>query len=155
MAAIPPEILGHTEIVCMKPQVLDKIMNSVGARPPESGGILLATTDLAEITEFYFDETADCSAITYTPDIRTLQKKLDEEWAPRNLDFVGFVHSHPGMDCLSAGDLDYIARFFECNSELTRFIAPIVVPEEFRINFFIVERTAPRRPVPAWPYLTV
>lgn len=124
-------------------EVIDQIMNTIGARPPESGGILLGPADSQDVTAYYFDNTARCSGVTYTPDTDLLQKLIDERWTPAGLEFRGFVHSHPGLCRLSHGDLDYIRNILAANPQMQRFIAPIVLPDEFRIEINTVYRDGP------------
>lgn len=127
--------------------VLRRILGTVGARPPETGGILLGPVGGEEITHFHFDSTARCTGGTYSPDIPTLARLMKEEWQPRKLDFKGFTHSHPGsFDQLSAGDIRYIKRLLELNDDMKRFIAPIVIPFQHRIRPIVVLRSQPDRP---------
>lgn len=142
-----PKIIVHASVI-------DRIMNSIGARPAETGGILLGPTDSNEITNFFFDATADCTGITYTPDVRALQKKLDNDWLPQKIDFKGFCHSHPSaLDRPSSGDLEFIGRLLKSNPDMPHFIAPIVIPDEFRIRFYLIDRRNPEQPQEAVPQL--
>lgn len=120
-----------------------EIMRTVGALKPETGGILLGPVGSNEITAFYFDCGAQCSAATYSPDCTTLSRKMHDEWLPSGLDMKGFVHSHPGLDQLSSGDLTYIARLLAINPDMSVFAAPIVLPETFQILPFVVFSDAP------------
>ena len=53
----------------------------------------------------------------------------------------GFVHSHPGrLDRLTTGDLSYIKRLLQKNTDMDIFIAPIVIPREYRMRPMIVSR---------------
>lgn len=118
----------HCAILCM-----------IGARRPETGGILLGPIGSNDVTDFYFDATASCSGATYTPDHVTLRRKMNEEWVPAGIDMKGFVHSHPGgFDRLSAGDLAYIRRLLEKNADMSVFAAPIVIPEAFCLRAIVV-----------------
>lgn len=130
--------------IVMKSSVLCHIMRTVGARPAETGGILLGPLGSNDITAFYFDETAECTGGTYSPDHLLLRRKLKEDWIPSGIDFKGFVHSHPGrFDRLSGGDLRYIRRLLEKNTDMDFFVAPIVIPQEFRLRPIIVLRCHP------------
>jgi proteasome lid subunit RPN8/RPN11 len=130
--------------ICMSRHVRCQIMSTVGAKRPETGGILLGPTGSNDITDFYFDSTADCTGGTYTPDHVTLRKKMKEIWLPAGLDMKGFVHSHPGgFDRLSGGDLIYIRRLLQSNPEMSVFIAPVVFPEEFRLRAIVVLAAQP------------
>jgi proteasome lid subunit RPN8/RPN11 len=114
-------------------------MCTVGAYPPETGGILLGPIGGDDVTDFYFDATAACSGATYTPDHVTLGRKMREEWLPAGLDMKGFVHSHPGgFDRLSGGDLTYIGRLLARNPDMSVFAAPIVIPHAFRLRAIVV-----------------
>lgn len=125
--------------IWMSRHVRCAIMSTIGARMPETGGILLGPTASDDITHFYFDRTADCSGATYTPDHLTLRRKMKEEWLPADLDFKGFCHSHPaGFDRLSGGDMVYIRRLLERNPEMRVFAAPIVIPHSFSIRAILV-----------------
>jgi proteasome lid subunit RPN8/RPN11 len=123
--------------------VVCEIMRTIGSKPPETGGILLGPIGRSEITAFYFDVTADCTAVTYTPDHDTLRRKMREEWIPAGIDFKGFVHSHPGFDRLSAGDMSYIKRLLAKNPDIEAFAAPIVVSAEYRLRPIVVLRDHP------------
>ena len=124
--------------IAMSRHVRCQIMHTIGARRPETGGILLGPIGSNDITDFYFDATASCSGATYTPDYLTLRRKMQEVWMPSGLDMKGFVHSHPGGDQLSGGDLVYIRRLLEKNPDMSVFAAPIVLPEEFRLRAIVV-----------------
>src|SRR4030042_3355823 len=129
----------------MAHQVINDIINSIGSQPPESGGILLGPVGTNEVTEFYFDQSGTCSGATYSPDHVSLMRKMKEEWLPAGIDFKGFAHSHPGrLDWLTGGDLSYINRLLDKNEDMEMFIAPIVIPCEFRLRPIVVLRKGPR-----------
>lgn len=116
-------------------------LTAIASRPPESGGLLLGPMGGNDITDFYFDATANCTGGTYSPDTVALSRKLKQEWMPSGLDFKGFVHSHPRrFDRPSSGDLRYITRLLEINPEMTQFAVPIVIPGEYRMRPFVVLR---------------
>lgn len=128
----------------MSSHVRCRIMCSIGARKPETGGILLGPIGGTDITDFYFDSTAQCSGGTYTPDHLTLSRKMREVWMPSGLDMKGFVHSHPGgFDRLSEGDLVYIRRLLEKNPDMSVFAAPILIPQSFRLQPIVVLANQP------------
>lgn len=125
---------------------LRRILCSICSRPPETGGILLGPIDSNDVSDFYFDHTARCTAGTYSPDHVALRQKMKDQWLPSGIDMKGFVHSHPGaLDRPSAGDLAYIARLLQKNPAMPLFIAPIVIPEQFRIVPYLVLRDEPQR----------
>jgi proteasome lid subunit RPN8/RPN11 len=127
-------------------EALGRIMCSICSRPPETGGILLGPVDGNDVTDFYFDYSARCTGGTYAPDHITLRQKMKGQWLPIGIDMKGFVHSHPGaLDRPSAGDMVYIARLLEKNPEMPFFVAPIVIPLQFRIEPYVVLRDDPQR----------
>jgi hypothetical protein len=129
--AVPP--------ICMSRHLCCKLMCTIGARPAESGGILLGPIGTNDVTDFYFDSAAHCTGATYTPDLLTLQRKMKEVWIPSGIDFKGFCHSHPG-NCarLTGGDMVYIRRLLQLNPDMSVFAAPIVIPQAFRLEAIVV-----------------
>lgn len=128
----------------MSRHVRCQIMRTIGARPAETGGILLGPIGGSDITGFYFDETAECSHSTYTPDVPTLRRKMNEEWLPAGIDMKGFVHSHPGHFArLSGGDLEFIRRLLQKNPDMAFFAAPIVIPRAFLLQPILVSADRP------------
>jgi len=129
----------------MAHQVINDIMNSVGSLPPERGGILLGPVGTNEVTKFCFDQGGRCSGASYSPDHVSLMRRMNEEWLPAGIDMKGFVHSHPGrLDWLTGGDLSYINQLLDKNVDMEMFIAPIVIPCEFRLRPIVVLRQRPR-----------
>lgn len=125
-------------------RVVREIMLTIGARPPETGGILLGPLGTEIITHYHFDDAAACSAVTYTPDHVGLGRRMREEWIPAGLDMKGFVHAHPaGVEGLSGGDLEYIGRLLARNTDMAVFAAPIILPHAFRICPWLVLRGNP------------
>jgi len=131
-------------ILKMNSRVYWEILSTIGSRPAETGGILLGPMDSNDITNFYFDKSARCSEGTYSPDIVTLNKKLEEEWEPSRINFKGFAHSHPqGYSGLSSGDMSYIQRLLKINPHLDMFVAPIILPYEHIMQPLVVLNTIP------------
>jgi len=117
-------------------------MSTIVARPPETGGVLVGPRDSDLVTEFFFDQAARCTSASYSPDHEAINRLSREVWRPAQLELKGFVHSHPdGLESPSGGDLAYIRRIFEANSELRVLLAPIVSPTRFRLHPFVIQRT--------------
>lgn len=129
-------------IVRFKRSAFVDTMRSICSYAPETGGILLGPIETDHvITDFYFDKGAICSGSTYSPDHVALSKKMQKEWIPAGMDMKGFVHSHPNsFDRLSSGDLVYISRLLKRNTDMSMFIAPIIIPHQFRMNPYVVLR---------------
>jgi proteasome lid subunit RPN8/RPN11 len=138
----PKDFDKHTmATIKMSQKAYRKMMYYICSRPAESGGILLGPVGTNEVTDFYFDRKANCSAVTYTPDHVTLNKKMKEDWLPAGIDMKGFAHSHSScLDRLSSGDLSYIKRFLNKNSDMDMFIAPVIIPEEYRMRPMFVAK---------------
>jgi hypothetical protein len=133
-----------TVVVRIAADVIRNIFLTIGAQEPETGGILLGPVASNDITNFYFDSGAACSNVTYAPDYITLRRKMKQEWLPHGIDMKGFVHSHPGrFDTLSRGDFVYINKLFKSNPDMDLFVAPIVIPGEFRMQPLVVRRSSP------------
>lgn len=147
---IPPitiDVIDGIPPITITRRALDDIFRSIASQEPETGGILLGPVGSDEVTVFHFDASAKCSSGTYSPDTVTLARKMKEEWLPSGLDLKGFCHSHPGtFDRLSSGDITYIGRLLEINPDMNVFVAPIVIPFQFRIRPIIVLRSQPDRP---------
>ena len=92
----------------MTRQVYDQICNTIGRRPPESGGILGSSDGGKTIDRFYFDATAKVTGGTYSPDTEVINRVL-AHWDTQDILLVGFVHSHPkGYAKPSEGDYRYV-----------------------------------------------
>lgn len=125
----------------IKREALYAAVKKIGSRPAESGGIFLGPAGTNVITHFYFDRGGSCTGTSYTPDHMTLRKKMQEEWLPAGLDMKGFVHSHPGsLDSLTSGDMSYIKRLLNKNTDMDMFIAPIILPSRNAIRPWVVTR---------------
>lgn len=125
----------------MSHKAYKKIMNSICSRPAESGGILLGPVGTNEVTDFYFDSGGTCTGASYSPDHVTLNKLMKQKWLPAKIDMKGFAHSHPGrLDKLTSGDLSYIKRLLNKNSDMDMFIAPIIIPGEYRMRPMFVAK---------------
>jgi proteasome lid subunit RPN8/RPN11 len=129
-------------VVAMAWAAYEDILRCIASRPAETGGILLGPVGSAAITRFHFDQAGSCTACSYSPDYVGLSRRMKQEWLPSGIDMKGFVHSHPGrLDWLTAGDLHYVRRLLLANDDMNVFVAPIVIPVEFRIRPIVVLRT--------------
>ena len=136
--------LSGVPVIPMSYAVYRDILHSIGSHPPEMGGILLGPIGTNEVTKLFVDSGGSFSSSTYSPDHVTLNRKMKDEWLPAGIDMKGFVHSHPGrFDQLSTGDLAYIARLLDKNDDMDMFIAPIVIPQGFRMQPIVVLRENP------------
>jgi hypothetical protein len=131
-------------VVNMKRKAFDKAMLAICSQPVERGGLFLGPIDSDDVCDFFFDSGGNFLHGTYSPDYITLNKKLKEEWIPSGSDFKGVCHSHPGrLDVLTPEDLAYIGRLLKLNPDMSMFVAPIIIPPEFRMHMMVVFRDNP------------
>ena len=111
-------------------EVANQIENTIGSLPAETGGFL-GTSDGKNVDHFYFDHTAETSAVTYTPNVVAVNRKL-KEWSEDGVRLVGNIHSHPeGYTRPSRADIKYAQRIMEA-LDLPEFFILIVQPEHER-----------------------
>ena len=112
--------------VLMTQKVYGQIMEVLGKKKPELGGMLGFSSDRDTIDSYVFDAGAKVNSTEYNPNIEYLQSVLDGEWEKKNISLGGFVHSHPGdFDRLSWADVEYAQRIMEA-FELGHLFMPIV-----------------------------
>jgi molybdopterin/thiamine biosynthesis adenylyltransferase len=129
----------------MTRNVYETIENTVGNLAAESGGALGWQLDERVVRFFTFDEASRNTAVTYSPDVATLNEMLREDWNARGIRLAGFVHSHPsGYLRPSPGDMYYAERILAANPDLPCLMLPIVatVPDtgKFRLVPYVVVR---------------
>lgn len=129
----------------MTRSVFEQIRRMIGSQPAEQGGPLGGSRETGVVSHFYFDDSANRSRTTYSPDHNLLNKLFAEEWNPAGINLLGFVHSHPGKyRCPSAGDVVYARNILKHIPELKRLFLPIVMTEpdtgQFRIFPYAAER---------------
>lgn len=117
-----------------------QIMGAVGTKPPENGMPLGGDPVDGVVRHVVFDDGAERSASTYSPDHVRLNRLLTEWWGPSGIRLLGFVHSHPGRFTQpSGGDLRYARVILQANPHLERLLMPIVTVEpEPALHPFIV-----------------
>lgn len=129
------------EAIKIKHKALYDLMDNIGSILPERGGILLGPVGRDYITDFYFDHSGTSTSGSYTPDHVTINRKLHEYWEPAGLEIKGIAHSHPGsLDSLTNEDMSYIRRLMLRDSNIERFVAPIVLPHHYAIRPLVVSR---------------
>jgi len=108
----------------MTESVYSAIRDTIGSRPAEQGG-MLGSSDGSIIDHYHFDEHAESTDATYSPNVEALQSVL-REWAEQDIEMMGFVHSHPpGVLRPSKGDIKYAAAIIAVNDS-DRLALPIV-----------------------------
>lgn len=122
----------------MTKEVFHEIEQTIGRFPSERGGMLGGCRQSGRITHYFFDRTASCSGVTYSPDTDTVNPQL-QSWNAQGIDLIGFVHSHPGsFGRPSGGDLVYAKRIIAHCESMEIFYMPIIntKPESGKFSMF-------------------
>ena len=107
--------------------VYRQILGAVGGKPPENGMLLGGDPADGVVRHVVFDDGAERSGSTYSPDHVRLNRLLSDWWRPPSIRLLGFVHSHPGRFARpSGGDLHYARVILDANPHLERLLMPIV-----------------------------
>lgn len=135
---------GLPEVVRMTTAVHRQIMGAIGTKAPENGMPLGGDPADGIVRHVVFDDGAERSGSTYSPDHVRLNALLMDWWRPSGIRLLGFVHSHPGQFARpSGGDLRYAEAILKANPHLGRLLMPIVtVTPEPMIHPFVVRRAA-------------
>jgi len=128
----------------MSAGVYRQIMGTIGTKAPENGMLLGGDPADGIVRHVVFDDGAQRSDSTYSPDHVRLNALLTDWWRPSGIRFLGFIHSHPGQFARpSGGDLRYAGIILNANPHLERLLMPIVtVSPEPTIHPFVVLRTS-------------
>lgn len=120
-----------------------QIMGAIGSKSPENGMLLGGDPADGIVRHVVFDDRAERSGSTYSPDHVRLNALLTDWWRPSGIRLLGFVHSHPGQIARpSGGDLRYAEVILKGNPHLDRLLMPIVtVLPEPAIHPFVVVRS--------------
>jgi molybdopterin/thiamine biosynthesis adenylyltransferase len=119
-----------------------QILGAIGTKMPENGMVLGGDPTDGIVRHVVFDDGAERSGSTYSPDHVRLNALLTDWWRPSGIRLLGFVHSHPGRFARpSGGDLAYAEMILKANPHLDRLLMPIVtVSPEAAIHPFVVVR---------------
>jgi hypothetical protein len=140
------------EVIRITTAVHRQIMGAIGTKAPENGMPLGGDPADGIVRHVVFDDGAERSGSTYSPDHVRLNALLADWWRPSGIRLLGFVHSHPGQFARpSGGDLHYAEAILKANPHLERLLMPIVtVTPEPMIHPFVVRRAGDGvRAVPA------
>lgn len=105
----------------------NEIINYIGSRPAESGGMLFGREDDYVITRFVPDTAATTTRATYTINAEALNPVIQKLWKEEQLSLIGIVHSHPhGFGMLSAPDMAYFSDLLRNKMKRAHFYTPLV-----------------------------
>lgn len=125
--SLTPAELESATTLTFTPTALDSIRRTVGSRQAETGAVLGGSRRTGVISRVWSDRRAATSRSTYSPDVAAVNRLLNQQWTPRGIDFLGFVHSHPaGATRPSPGDARYAADILAAVPGLDRLLLPIV-----------------------------
>ena len=119
----------------MTREVYNEIMEILGTKKPELGGMLGFTLDQDFIDSFVFDEKGKVNSVAYSPNTEFLNGVIQGEWEKKRIFLGGFVHSHPGdFNRLSFDDIEYAQRIMNA-FDMTYLFMPIVTSSyEYRTS---------------------
>lgn len=110
--------MNHLQI---KQDIYQKIIDTIGASPIESGGILAMNGNI--ISDYYFDIQAGTGNRFYRPSTHQITKQVNH-WLQDKKHFCGFVHSHPAPYIhLSAMDIVAAERIMLANQLTSIYMA--------------------------------
>ena len=137
---------NDAHVIRITESVNEQIKKYIGSRKAEQGGALGGTRDDYVVREFYYDDSANRSSVTYSPDHTFINHLLEDVWKPRKIFLLGFIHSHPGkMGYPSGGDEIYATDILLSLKKLKYLLLPIVttIPDagDFTIHPFAAFRS--------------
>ena len=105
---------------------------------PETGGILgVNIHDRRTVTAFHYDSTGTTEKHSYTPDIKALNKII-AEWAEEDIEFIGFVHSHPqNSERLSPQDVHYAQNIMR-TCDMPEILMMLYLPDTEELYQYIL-----------------
>lgn len=132
------------ERVFVTDEVMEQLISTVGTKEPETGMVLGSSDGGNTIDTCYFDAKGSVSAVTYSPDVNTINNVVLPAWNKDGIRIVGFAHSHPrGCASPSGGDLVYASSLLNALPQLTKLAMPIVQSKAtggFGMHFFVARR---------------
>jgi hypothetical protein len=72
--------------------VYNEIVNTIGSRPAESGGLLFGKEDDIIVRKFVFDKNARTTRSAYTFDVEYLNPEIKRIWEEEKLSWIGFIY---------------------------------------------------------------
>ncbi|MDF7824364.1 ThiF family adenylyltransferase [Pontiellaceae bacterium B12227] len=113
----------------------------IGKHPAERGMMIGRAKD-GVIRYCEIDRTGRCTAAAYDPDIKHMNMVI-KQWKEEDIDFVGFIHSHPtGIRHPSGHDLWYAGEILFWFKKLEFLWMPIVQTEPDSGSFELIPYAA-------------
>jgi hypothetical protein len=114
--------------ILMSEAVHREVLETLGGRLPEAGGLLIGPKNHRAITHFAFLDDAKATPVTFEINATRINEMM-RSFVACLLDLKGVVHSHPkGYQSPSGGDLVYLERLFANpkNADADWFFFPII-----------------------------
>lgn len=106
-------------------EAYDSLIEFIGNHPAERGAMLGRDKD-GVIRHVAWDVAANCNCVEYNPSVDLLNKVI-KLWKTQDIEFCGFVHSHPhNYRQPSLADVHYSAEILECFKKLDVLWIPII-----------------------------
>lgn len=145
----------NSRVMKMTHEAYYAMLNYIGSRPAESGGILFGYEDDFVIRKFIPDEFASTTRASYTMNTDFINSKIRELWEDEKLSLLGIVHSHPnGNKSLSSPDRHYFIDLMTYIG-LDVFYTPIIntmADGQLDCHAYAFEKDS-KKPVPTHLYL--
>ena len=136
--------------------VLNRMYQTIGTAKPERSGILGMNVETGVITHYAFDETSRGTAVSNSPDVKRLNKIINEDWTPNGIQYIGGPHTHPpGVRRPSPGDHKYGRQILEAKRLLEELHIWIVIPtvngQTYEVLPYTLDRHGFMKPVEIVP----
>jgi molybdopterin/thiamine biosynthesis adenylyltransferase/proteasome lid subunit RPN8/RPN11 len=124
-------------------EVYDAIRETIGKLKPEQGGFLGISNEQDIVDTYVHDTNAKVAYSEYNPNVAFINNVINGDWYENNIDFCGFIHSHPNSsNRLSDADIEYAIRIME-EFDLAYLYMPLVnssADGKFNLYGFYVHR---------------
>lgn len=156
---VQPSGYGHSPIpMCFTKRALCTLLDTVGARPPESGAMGFSPKDSMgfDLVEFDTHGSSNSGGAVYRPSVEWSEERQNHHLSlpdPQLRLWSGHLHSHPGAfgspsgkAGKALGDLGYVEEVFAMNEWMQWFFIPILTStgtDEIAINPWVCKRGNP------------
>ena len=120
-------------------EVYERIADTLGKETLERGGVLGAALNSDVISEYYFDVSGKSIDNGYIPDAVSINRILKDEWMPRGIIMVGFVHNHTNEKPVpSCGDVAYGMQILRSINTVSSYHIPIFNSNDGVLHGYVI-----------------
>lgn len=130
--------IGADNSIQIKNDVYNEICHTLRKYPYETGGII-GTDERGVITAFQFDKIQNMALYEYCPNTEFLNKVINGRWNKRNINFIGFVHSHLHNSECSRQDVEYARQILKTNKHINSLLLGIFNLEINSIKWTVIK----------------